>query len=162
MDAEAPTAPSIEIPAAPNIPQPPFWGVRVLKPADFDLREIFQYINRHGAVQEPVAAQDRLAGRLRPAGRDEISPHPRRSARGSDRRRLVRAEGCLWLLRRAGRRQRRDCLQPARRLEAGRCDSVQRRCVSPFRGSAKADASASPISSCRSRVAAWMSSACRA
>jgi len=28
---------------APNIPQPPFWGVRVRK--DFDLREIFQYIN---------------------------------------------------------------------------------------------------------------------
>ena len=28
---------------APNIPQPPFWGVRVQK--DFDLREVFQYIN---------------------------------------------------------------------------------------------------------------------
>jgi 5-methyltetrahydrofolate--homocysteine methyltransferase len=28
---------------APNIPAPPFWGVRVRK--DFDLREIFQYIN---------------------------------------------------------------------------------------------------------------------
>jgi len=28
---------------APNIPVPPFWGVRVHK--DFDLREIFQYIN---------------------------------------------------------------------------------------------------------------------
>jgi len=28
---------------APNIPQPPFWGVRVRK--DFDLREIFEYIN---------------------------------------------------------------------------------------------------------------------
>ena len=39
------TTPNIEIPPAPNIPQPPFWGVRVLKPADFDLREIFQYIN---------------------------------------------------------------------------------------------------------------------
>jgi 5-methyltetrahydrofolate--homocysteine methyltransferase len=39
------TKPNIEIPAAPNIPQPPFWGVRVLKPADFDLREMFQYIN---------------------------------------------------------------------------------------------------------------------
>ena len=32
-------------PRAPNIPQPPFWGVRVLKPQDFDLREVFQYIN---------------------------------------------------------------------------------------------------------------------
>ena len=39
------TAPSIEIAPAPNIPQPPFWGVRVLQPQDFDLREIFQYIN---------------------------------------------------------------------------------------------------------------------
>jgi 5-methyltetrahydrofolate--homocysteine methyltransferase len=39
------TAPTIEIPAAPNIPQPRFWGVRVLKPQDFDLREIFPYIN---------------------------------------------------------------------------------------------------------------------
>jgi len=28
---------------APNIPTPPFWGVRVSK--DYDLREIFQYIN---------------------------------------------------------------------------------------------------------------------
>ncbi len=38
-------APSIEIPPAPNIPLPPFWGTRVLKAADFDLREVFQYIN---------------------------------------------------------------------------------------------------------------------
>src|SRR5437868_9101305 len=28
---------------APNIPAPPFWGVRVRK--DYDLRELFQYIN---------------------------------------------------------------------------------------------------------------------
>jgi 5-methyltetrahydrofolate--homocysteine methyltransferase len=45
LDGEAPTTPNIEIPSAPNIPQPPFWGTCVLKPADFDLREIFQYIN---------------------------------------------------------------------------------------------------------------------
>jgi len=44
-DADAPTSPSIEIPPAPDIPYPPFWGVKVLKPEDFDLREIFQYIN---------------------------------------------------------------------------------------------------------------------
>ena len=44
-DGDAPIAPSIEIAPAPNIPQPPFWGIRVLKPQDFDLREIFQYIN---------------------------------------------------------------------------------------------------------------------
>ncbi len=30
---------------APNLPTPPFWGVRVHKDKDFDLREIFQYIN---------------------------------------------------------------------------------------------------------------------
>src|SRR5205807_3665319 len=28
---------------APNIPAPPFWGVRVAR--DYDLREVFQYIN---------------------------------------------------------------------------------------------------------------------
>ena len=39
------TAPNIAIAAAPNIPQPPFWGTRVLRPTDFELREIFQYIN---------------------------------------------------------------------------------------------------------------------
>ena len=37
------TSPNIEIPAAPNIPHPPFWGTRVVK--DFDLHEVFQYIN---------------------------------------------------------------------------------------------------------------------
>ncbi|HVP54021.1 MAG TPA: methionine synthase [Candidatus Eisenbacteria bacterium] len=44
-DGQAAKAPSIEIPSAPNIPQPPFWGTRVLRPVDFDLHEIFQYIN---------------------------------------------------------------------------------------------------------------------
>ncbi len=59
------TAPAIEILAAPNIPQPPFWGVRVLKPADFDLREVFEYIN-HTALfknqwQLKTASQDDYA-----------------------------------------------------------------------------------------------------
>ncbi len=44
-NGDAPTAPSIEIAPPPSIPQPPFWGIRVLKPQDFDLREVFQYIN---------------------------------------------------------------------------------------------------------------------
>jgi 5-methyltetrahydrofolate--homocysteine methyltransferase len=44
-DGDAPTVPSIEIAPAPTIPQPPFWGIRVRKPQDFDLREIFRYIN---------------------------------------------------------------------------------------------------------------------
>ena len=40
---EAPATPRDAIPPAPNIPQPPFWGRRVCR--DFDLREIFPYIN---------------------------------------------------------------------------------------------------------------------
>src|SRR5205814_298910 len=36
-------APAIVIPPAPNIPKPPFWGPRVVR--DFDLREVFRYIN---------------------------------------------------------------------------------------------------------------------
>ena len=43
-NGDVPTKPNIEI-AATNIPQPPFWGTRVLKATDFDLREIFPYIN---------------------------------------------------------------------------------------------------------------------
>ena len=38
-----PATPRDAIPPAPNIPQPPFWGTRVCR--DFDLREIFPYIN---------------------------------------------------------------------------------------------------------------------
>ncbi len=41
-DAEVSTGRS-EVAPAPNIPRPPFWGARVK--ADFDLREVFQYIN---------------------------------------------------------------------------------------------------------------------
>lgn len=33
----------VAVPPAPNIPQAPFWGVRTKK--DFDLREVFRYIN---------------------------------------------------------------------------------------------------------------------
>ncbi len=42
-DAEVATAPRDAIAPAPSIPQPPFWGVRVRK--DFDLREVFKFIN---------------------------------------------------------------------------------------------------------------------
>src|SRR5208282_3252133 len=31
---------------APNIPAPPFWGVQVRKDKDYDLREVFRYINQ--------------------------------------------------------------------------------------------------------------------
>ncbi len=41
--ASAAAAPAVVIPPAPNIPQPPFWGARVAR--DFDLRELFGYIN---------------------------------------------------------------------------------------------------------------------
>jgi 5-methyltetrahydrofolate--homocysteine methyltransferase len=40
---EAPATPRDAVPAAPNVPQPPFWGTRVCR--DFDLRDIFPYIN---------------------------------------------------------------------------------------------------------------------
>jgi 5-methyltetrahydrofolate--homocysteine methyltransferase len=42
-DVEVSTGRSAAVPPAPAIPRPPFWGVRVKK--DFDLREVFQYIN---------------------------------------------------------------------------------------------------------------------
>ncbi len=41
--AEVSTERSTAVSPAPNIPHPPFWGARVKK--DFDLREVFQYIN---------------------------------------------------------------------------------------------------------------------
>src|SRR5260370_37520832 len=41
---DAGDSPAIAIPAAPNIPQPPFWGARVRR--DYDLREVFGYINK--------------------------------------------------------------------------------------------------------------------
>ena len=37
------TTPSAVVQPAPDIPQPPFWGVRVRR--DFDLPTLFQYIN---------------------------------------------------------------------------------------------------------------------
>ncbi|HWR35130.1 MAG TPA: methionine synthase [Clostridia bacterium] len=42
-DGVAEARPRDEMPLAPNVPQPPFWGERVRK--DFDLREVFRYIN---------------------------------------------------------------------------------------------------------------------
>jgi len=41
--SDAAAQPSSAISPATNIPQPPFWGVRVKK--DFDLREVFRYLN---------------------------------------------------------------------------------------------------------------------
>jgi 5-methyltetrahydrofolate--homocysteine methyltransferase len=41
--AEVSTERSAAVQPAPNIPRPPFWGARVKK--DWDLREVFQYIN---------------------------------------------------------------------------------------------------------------------
>ncbi|MFN8390560.1 MAG: methionine synthase [Bdellovibrionota bacterium] len=35
-----------DLPPAKNIPQPPFWGTRVLQPQDFDLRTLFTFINK--------------------------------------------------------------------------------------------------------------------
>ena len=55
---------------APNIPTPPFWGVRVRK--DYDLRELFPLHQRDGAVQESVAVEDGFAGGLCAAGGREV------------------------------------------------------------------------------------------
>jgi 5-methyltetrahydrofolate--homocysteine methyltransferase len=43
-DASLPDVPRDPIPAA-DIPQPPFWGVRTERAADFDLKTLFEYIN---------------------------------------------------------------------------------------------------------------------
>ena len=67
---------------APNIPVPPFWGVRVRK--DFDLRELFPLHQRNRAVQEPVAAEDGVAGRLSPPGGREIPSDQEEAGRRSD------------------------------------------------------------------------------
>ena len=147
--AAARPSPSIEIPPAPNIPQPPFWGVRVVKPQDFDLREIFQYINETALFknqwQLKTASQEDYARLVE----TKYRPHPEGPGRRSHRRRMVRAEGGVRILRRAGRRQRRHRVQPARRLEAGRCGSAPRRCASPSRASEKGGGCASRTSSCR-------------
>ncbi|MGI9101676.1 MAG: methionine synthase [Terriglobales bacterium] len=44
-EAGVSTERSAAVQPAPNIPQPPFYGERVRKDEDFDLREIFAYIN---------------------------------------------------------------------------------------------------------------------
>ena len=41
--AAADTSRVMVVPPAPDVPQPPFWGVRVRR--DFDLREVFCYVN---------------------------------------------------------------------------------------------------------------------
>jgi 5-methyltetrahydrofolate--homocysteine methyltransferase len=43
-DSQLPDEPRDPIPAA-EIPQPPFWGVRTERAADFDLKTLFDYIN---------------------------------------------------------------------------------------------------------------------
>jgi len=35
-----------ELPAAKSIPQPPFWGTKILSPEQIDLRKVFSFINR--------------------------------------------------------------------------------------------------------------------
>ena len=103
---------------------------------------------RDRAVQEPVAVEDRLAGRLRPAGRDQVPAHPERPGRRSHRGGLVRAEGCVRILRRAGRRQRRHRVQPARGLEAGRRGSAGDAALHLPAPARRAAVCASPTSSC--------------
>ena len=35
-----------DLPPAKDIPQPPFWGTKILQPADFDLSTLFSFINK--------------------------------------------------------------------------------------------------------------------
>ena len=35
-----------DLPPSRSIPEPPFWGTRTLRPKDFDLREVFSFINK--------------------------------------------------------------------------------------------------------------------
>jgi len=107
-----------------NIPEPPFWGVRVRK--DFDLRELFPYINETAAVQEPVAVEDGVRRKI------TCGSSPRSSGRSSSscRKRLFRV-GCLapqggvWVFPRSGDgmmwlyMSRRQSLKP-RRTPRGR------------------------------------------
>ena len=137
--------PNIEIPAAPNIPQPPFWGTRVserLRPA-----RSLPVHQRDRAVQEPVAAQDRFARRLWSPGRRKVSAHPERawkrksSPRAGSSPRLSTATSA----RRA--KATTSLSTTCRRLEAGRRGSGRERCASLSRASAKEEACASQTSS---------------
>ena len=103
---------------APNIPEPPFWGVRVVK--DYDLREIFNYINDTALFknqwQLKTASQEDYARLVE----EKYRPIKKQAGRGCDRRRLVRAESSVWIFSSARRRQRRSGLRPSRSSGARR------------------------------------------
>ncbi len=95
------TAPNIVIDPAPNIPQPPFWGIRVLKAADFDLREIFKYINETALFknqwQLKTASQEDYGKLVETKYRPILKELEEEVIAGG----MVRSEGRLRLLRRA-------------------------------------------------------------
>ena len=64
---------------APSIPTPPFWGVRVRK--DFDLREVFQYINDTALFKNQWQLKTASAGRLCAAGGAEVSANQNASCK---------------------------------------------------------------------------------
>ena len=79
----------------PNIPVPPFCGVRVRK--DFDLREVFQYINETALFknqwQLKTASQEDYLRLVEEKYRPDL-----RAAKRSDCQGLVRAESRVWIL----------------------------------------------------------------
>ena len=70
---------------APNIPTPPFWGVQGAQ--GFRSARTLPVHQRDGAVQESVATEDRVAGRLSPPGGAKIPPHQEEAGRRNHRQR---------------------------------------------------------------------------
>ena len=104
-DGSGATSPNIEIAPRAEHPTTAILGRAGAEAARFRSARNLPVHQRNRAVQEPVAVEDGLAGRLWAAGGKQVPANPEGTGRGSDRSRLVRAEGGVWLLRRAGRRQ---------------------------------------------------------
>ena len=87
----------------------------------------FQLHQRHRLVQESMAAQDGVAGRLRAPGGREVPSDQEEAGRGCDSGGLVRAKSSLRIFPGARRRQRRSSLRPK---------PVERQASSPVRPNA--------------------------
>jgi cobalamin-dependent methionine synthase I len=80
---------------APNIPTPPFWGMKVRK--DFDLRELFPFINETALFknqwQLKTASQEDYLRLVE----QEVPSYQEAIRRGNHRQRSVGTEGGLWI-----------------------------------------------------------------
>ena len=100
---DAPAFRGTRIPAPPNIPQPPFWGVRVRR--DFDLREIFRYINETALFKNQWQLKTASQTDYLRLVEEKYRPMLRASGRRGDRRRMVRAARWSTVISRPERRQ---------------------------------------------------------